>query len=162
MLQFMSLRRVKTFASQLQQQHYTASHIQKKRVYKRKAQSTQSLVLHHRNRQRGQRCQVVQRVCVKSGGLFTSKAVESFVEDGSCSQNNEHCQRQDAHSDPQSQPRVRVQVAAGRQCWQHNHRSGTVIRSQLTQTDAIKTRAETRARGGCNTSYSLQLGATRE
>lgn len=81
-------------------------------------------------------------LCHKSGGLFTSKAVVSFVEDSSCSQNNNHCQRQDAHSYPQSHPRVRVQVAAGCECWQHNHRSGTFITSQLTQTGAIKTRPE--------------------
>lgn len=68
-----------------------------------------------------------------------SKAFASSVEDSGCSQNDDHCQREDAHSYPQAHPRVRVQVAAGHSRWQHNHRTDTCVITQLTEARSVKT-----------------------
>lgn len=73
------------------------------------------------------------------GGSFASKAFVSSVEDSSCSQDDDHCQREDAHSYPQAHLRVRVQVAAGPSRWQNNHRADTSVITQLTETCSIKT-----------------------
>lgn len=75
----------------------------------------------------------------QGGGSLASKAFASSVEDSSCSQNDDHCQREDAHSYPQAHPRVRVQVAAGHSPWQHNRRTDTFVITQLTVTRSIKT-----------------------
>lgn len=75
----------------------------------------------------------------QGGRSFASKAFASSVEDSSCSQNDNHCQREDAHSYPQAHPRVRVQVAAGHSRWQHNHRTDTFVITQLTETRSIRT-----------------------
>lgn len=58
---------------------------------------------------------------VSEKSVSSLKVWQSSVQDDRCSQNHNHSEGEDSHSDPEAYPGLRIRMTAGQSCSQHKY-----------------------------------------